>query len=182
MQPRIILSLSALALVISLFVVLGGFRPADRPEALAQVLRTAQVAREQGIVPFRVTIGDAPVKGLRGIEPFVSENEVVEYKAATKDGGYAVQKIPGRLKTSALVLKVDPGEEMLWTLRRAVVDGKVASVRKNMRLEVLRDNAPIEAYVFTNAWVSKWTGPHQEAGGAPFEEVAIEFDSIERQR
>ena len=61
-----------------------------------------------------------------------SENEVVEHKVVNEKGVEVVMKIPGRLKWENIVLKRGITSNMdIWTWRKKVEDGDIASARQN---------------------------------------------------
>jgi phage tail-like protein len=184
MKRRIFVSLAAISIVGGFYALLFFVSSLqDSPEAWAQVVRRLEA---QGKVAasnaFRVSLGDlGAIKGVRGIEPFTTETEVIEHKLSTKTAEKVVTKIPGRTKLNALVVRFDPSDDAVWNWRQMILEGKIEQARKNVKLEVLRsDGTALVNYTFMKAWPSKFRGADLDDAGQPCEEVTIDYDEVTR--
>jgi phage tail-like protein len=117
-----------------------------------------------------------------------SEHEIIEHKVVSQKGMEVVQKIPGRLKISDIILKRGITNNMdLWTWRQEVVDGKVNSVRRDGSL-IMFDKSlkEVARWNFLRAWPSKLIGNPVDAsatspgGGMAIEQVNISVEWIKR--
>jgi phage tail-like protein len=113
-----------------------------------------------------------------------SENEIVEHKAASKDGRHVVKKIPGNLKWTNITLKQGITDDMdMWKWRKMIEEGKVEQARKNGSI-VLFSHAGVELarWNFVNAWPSKINGPSVNATSneVAIEELEISHEGYER--
>ena len=102
-----------------------------------------------------------------------SESEVIEHKAAAKNGQVVVHKVPGNLKYQNIVLKRGVTDDMqIWDWRKQVEDGKVEEARMNGTVTMYdQTNNAMAEWTFDNAWPVKVSGPTLNAGA---NEIAIE--------
>jgi phage tail-like protein len=113
-----------------------------------------------------------------------SENEVIENRVTGKGGNLIVQKIPGALKWSNIVLKRGvTDDKKLWEWRMKIQDGLVENNRRNGTLTLYSpDLKPVAVYTFKNGWPCKYTGPSVDASKneVGIEELVLAHEGIER--
>ena len=113
-----------------------------------------------------------------------SENEVVEHKVSGDKGKEIVRKIPGRLKWGDITLKRGVTASMdMWTWRKEVEDGKVATARKNGSIMMYdQEGTTVAKWDFTGAWPSKISGPSAKSddNAVSVEELTIVHEYITR--
>ena len=113
-----------------------------------------------------------------------SESEVIEHKTAGGNGKVIIQKIPGNLKFTTIVLKRGVTDDMgIWTWRKKVEDGQVVDARKDGQIVMYNQaDEPVARWNFTSAWPSKVSGPTLNAGtnDIAVEELNIEHEGMER--
>lgn len=168
-------------LVLSVLIILGArfFSPSPGEGA-------ADTRREVDVIAS-VTVWielDGKLTALLAISGIGDENEVVEHKITGPRGENLIQKIPGRVKISNIVIKkyvTPPANDLLYLWRRGVVDGRI--IRKNGAIVFLDANMKeVARYNFYNAWPSQWKGITL-GGQSPFaEEIMLSVDKIERVR
>jgi phage tail-like protein len=115
-----------------------------------------------------------------------SEHEVIDHKVVDSKGKEIIQKIPGRLKWDAVVLKRGITDSMdIWDWRKKVEDGKVDEARANGSI-LMMDQAlnPVARWNFENAWPSKVSGPSMksESNEIGIEELTIVHEGLWRVR
>lgn len=96
-----------------------------------------------------------------------TENQVIEHTSADAKGKPLAQRFVGQAKWANIVLKrgVDK-DQVLWTWRKDILDGKIDSSRKTGTISVLdQASAVIVMYTFINAWPCKYSSPGLNAGG-----------------
>ena len=117
-----------------------------------------------------------------------SEHEIIEHKVVSQKGMEVVQKIPGRLKFSDIILKRGVTNNMdLWTWRQEVVDGKVNVARRDGSL-IMFDKSlkEVARWNFLRAWPNKLICNPVDAsatspgGGMAIEQVNISVEWIKR--
>lgn len=113
-----------------------------------------------------------------------SENELVEQKII-QNGKEVIQKVPGRLKFTDVTLKAGITKNMeIWTWRKMVEEGKIATARKNATITAMdRAGTPAAQWSFVNMWPSKVSGPQFQADANSFvmEEVTLTFENYKRE-
>ena len=113
-----------------------------------------------------------------------SETETIEHKIVDGKGNEVVRKIPGRLKWTDITLKRGITANMdIWTWRKQVEDGQVASARKNGSIMMLDQEGSIVArWDFKQAWPSKVTGPtpKSDSNEVGIEEMVLVHEYITR--
>jgi phage tail-like protein len=112
-----------------------------------------------------------------------SENEVVEQKII-QGGKEVIQKVPGRLKFTDVTLKAGITKNFdIWTWRKSVEEGQIATARKNATITALdRAGQPAASWDFVNMWPTKVSGPQFQADSNSFvmEEVTLTFENYKR--
>lgn len=115
-----------------------------------------------------------------------SESEVMEHKAAAKNGQVRCYKIPGNLKYENIVLKRGVTDDMqIWDWRKKVEDGKVDDARMTGTVTMYdQTNKALAEWTFENAWPVKVSGPTLNAGGNDIavEELHIAHEGMLRNR
>jgi phage tail-like protein len=113
-----------------------------------------------------------------------SEQQVIEYKEANKEGKTIIKKVPGTLKWSDITLKRGITDVMeLWQWRKKIEDGKHIEARKNGSIVLFnQDNTEIARWNFVNGWPSKIGGPQLNANNNDIavEEITIAHEGLER--
>jgi phage tail-like protein len=113
-----------------------------------------------------------------------SENEVVEHKVVDENGHESVQKIPGRMKFTDIVLKRGVTDRLdLWDWRADVEKGQMDKARVNGSIIMYdRNYKEIARWNFFNGWPSKISGPSLNSGSNDIavEEVTIVHEGMER--
>ena len=113
-----------------------------------------------------------------------SEHEVIEHKIVDGKGNEVVRKLPGRLKWGDITLKRGITANMdMWTWRRDVENGQVASARKNGSIMMLSQEGEIVArWDFKSGWPSKVSGPSpkSDSNEVGVEELVIVHEYISR--
>ena len=134
---------------------------------------------------FYVTVGDIQA-AFRECSGLGSENDIVEYKAAGKDGMEVIIKQPGRLKWENITLKRGITNDLsLWKWRKQVEEGKVKEARKSGSIVMYdQTNAAVAAWHFDNGWPSKLSGPSLNAQNneVAIEEMVIAHEGIRREQ
>ncbi len=118
------------------------------------------------------------IKGLFSeVNGIGSESEIIEHKVVDGAGHDFVQKIPGRLKWSDIVLKRGITDNLdVWKWRKSVEEGNMKDARKNGSIIMFdRNYEEMARWDFTNGWPAKVTGPSLKADS---NEIAIEEMSI----
>ncbi|BDI34277.1 phage tail protein [Capsulimonas corticalis] len=114
-----------------------------------------------------------------------SETEVIEHRVTGKGGNLIVQKIPGALKWSNIVLKRGVTDDRkLHDWRRQIELGKIETNRKNGTITCYKpDMTPLAKYTFVRAWPCKWVGPSLDAtkNELAIEELTLAHEGLERQ-
>jgi phage tail-like protein len=133
---------------------------------------------------FHVEIDGISQAQFRECSGLDSENEIIEYKEAGKDGQTFIRKQPGALKWSNIVLKRGITDVMeLWEWRKLVEQGKVDDARKSGSIVLYNQaNEEVARWNFQEGWPAKITGPQPKADGneVAVEEVTIAHEGIER--
>ena len=101
------------------------------------------------------------------------ETEVIEHRTTGKNGNLVVQKVPGALKWSNIVLRRGLTDNMvLHDWRKKIEEGQIEANRKNGSIVLLGpDNNERVRYNFVRAWPCKFKGPALDASK---NEIAIE--------
>jgi phage tail-like protein len=102
-----------------------------------------------------------------------SEHEVVEHRVSDDKGNAVIQKIPGNIKYSNIVLRRGiTDDRSLHDWRQEIIDGKVESARKNGSIVMYGpDMSERVRYNFERGWPCKLKGPSLDAKK---NEVAVE--------
>jgi len=113
-----------------------------------------------------------------------SENFVVEHRVVDKYGNELIQKIPGRLKWTNIVLKRGITSDMsMWDWRRLVEQGMINDARVNGAIIMFnQEYVEIARWNFQNGWPVRITGPCIDAQSNEYavEEVEIVHEGLER--
>jgi len=113
-----------------------------------------------------------------------SEHEVIEHKIVDGKGNEVIRKLPGRLKWGDITLKRGITANMdMWTWRKDVENGQVASARKNGSIMMLSQEGEIVArWDFKSGWPSKVSGPSpkSDSNEVGVEELVIVHEYISR--
>ena len=106
-----------------------------------------------------------------------SENEIIEFKEATKEGRMVIRKVPGPMKWGDISLDRRLDSSLaLWEWRKQVIDGDVDSARRNGSIVAYdSQSAEVARWNFEAGWPSKWQGADFDAGA---NEVATESVTI----
>jgi phage tail-like protein len=110
-----------------------------------------------------------------------STSEVIEHKTTDQYGKEIVQKIPGRLRWTNLVLERGFDKSTnLWTWRQQVVDGKWPEARKNGFVTATNQDASMmKRWEFVNGWPCEWqVSSTEDASGIVVERVEIAYDVL----
>ena len=123
----------------------------------------AEAAIPGGAFSFWVEIQGTISGAFRECTGLGSESEVVADPGSGPKGGDALQKIPGRLKWTNIVLKRGVTASMeIWNWRKLVEDGKTTESFRNGSIIMYDANNTQEEMArwnFEKAWPSKITGP-----------------------
>jgi phage tail-like protein len=121
----------------------------------------------------------------REVSGLDSETEVIEHRVTGKGGNLIVQKIPGALKWSNIVLKRGITDNRnLHDWRVQIEQGKIETSRKNGTITCYGPNlTPVAKYTFKRAWPCKWSGPSLDASKneLAIEELTLAHEGLERQ-
>jgi phage tail-like protein len=134
---------------------------------------------------FTLSLGGAEAAGyFKECSGLSNEHSVVEHTAADANGKSMIQKFPGQLKWANITLKrgVDK-DQKLWKWRKDVVDGKIASSRKDGTIQILDwQGQAVLTFKFVRAWPCKYSAPGLNAGGNEIlvEELEIAHEGFER--
>lgn len=122
---------------------------------------------------FMVEVKGAFMGGFRECSGLGSEHEVIDDPRALEKGETVIQKIPGKLKWTNIVLKRGITDSMdLWNWRKKIEEGKVDENRHNGSIVLYsQSNEEVARWNFENGWPCKISGPALNAGGS---EVAVE--------
>jgi phage tail-like protein len=138
-----------------------------------------------GTYYFKLKLGGHESAGFfKECTGFADENEVFTHTSADERGEPLVQKFPGQLRWSNIVLKrgVDSNGE-LWEWRQQVIDGNVDAARKDGTIEVVDfEGTPVLTYSFVRGWPCKYSSPGLNAGGNDIlvEEIEIAHEGFKR--
>jgi phage tail-like protein len=121
---------------------------------------------------FLVEIDGVTVAGFSEVSGLTTDTNIIEYREGNDTFG-TVQKLPGLMKYSNLVLKngiTADKARVLWNWRKKVIDGQT---QRTTGAIILLDESrtPALRWNFREGWPSKWEGP---ALNAKTSEVAIE--------
>lgn len=115
-----------------------------------------------------------------------SETEVIEHRGSGPKGNLVVQKIPGALKWTNIVLRRGiTDDRKLHDWRKKIEDGQIETNRKNGTLTLFApDGKAVAKYTFKNGWPCKFTGPAVDASKneIAIEELEIAHEGLERQQ
>ncbi len=117
---------------------------------------------------------DGGIKGFFSeVSGLDSEHEIVEHRVSDDKGNLVVQKIPGNLKYSNIVMRRGiTDDRSIHDWRQEVIDGKVESSRKNGSVVMYSPDLQERVrYNFERGWPSKLKGPSLDAKK---NEVAVE--------
>ena len=127
----------------------------------------------------------------REVSGLDSETEVIEHRTTGKGGNLIVQKIPGALKWSNIVLKRGiTDDRKLHDWRVQIEQGYVESNRKNGTITCYGPKPAgnslevVARYTFKRGWPCKWAGPALDAtkNELAIEELTIAHEGLERQQ
>ena len=122
----------------------------------------------------------------RDVSGLDSETEVIENRVTGKGGNLIVQKIPGALKWSNIVLKRGITDDTkLHDWRKKIEDGGIEQNRKNGTITCYAPNNQVVAkYTFKRAWCCKWQGPGLDAtkNELAVETMELAHEGLERQQ
>ena len=103
---------------------------------------------------FGLEVDGVMIKQITEVSGLKMEQDVIELKQNTKDGKYAIKKLPGRWKAGEVTLT--RGLTADTSFEKWIKDsqmGKMASVRKGGAIIVFDyEGAPIKRYNMTGAW------------------------------
>ncbi|MBK9121805.1 MAG: phage tail protein [Chloroflexi bacterium] len=135
---------------------------------------------------FHFSLEVGPVTGyFTEVSGLGSESEVIDHKIMAEGAkSTIIRKIPGRLKWGDITLKRGITSNMdMWTWRKQVEDGDVASARTNGTITMYNQALePKASWTFTAGWPSKITGPSikSDANELGVEEITIVHEGIKR--
>jgi phage tail-like protein len=134
---------------------------------------------------FTLNLGGAEAAGyFKECSGLSSEHTVVEHAAADANGKSMIQKFPGQMKWSNITLKRGVDNQMqLWQWRKDVVDGKIASSRKDGTISVVDwEGKQVMTFKFVRAWPCRYSAPGLNAGANEMlvEEIEIAHEGFER--
>jgi phage tail-like protein len=113
-----------------------------------------------------------------------SETEVIEHRVTGKGGNLIVNKIPGALKWSNLVLKRGiTDDRRLHDWRNKIEEGQITSNRKNGTVTLYApDGSAVAKYSFKKGWPCKFKGPALDSSKneLAIEELEIAHEGLER--
>ncbi len=176
-KPAVLVPTILIILGIQLFSPMPGRGAGIEPRVDPLVTTTVVIEVDGKAVAYATA-----VKGIG------EESEVVEMKSA---GDSLIRKLPGRVKTSDIVIKktmTPPATDFLYQWRKSMAGGgeapgKLASYRKNGAIvffDALRRE--IARYNFYNAWPSQWKGMAWEGQSPLPEEIVLTVERVERVR
>jgi len=135
-------------------------------------------------VNYRLELEEKLVGYFTEVSGIGSESEVVEHKVVDDQGNPIVQKIPGRLEWTNVVLKRGVTSNMqLWEWRRLVEEGKVQDARKNVSITMMDQNyQDVAQWEFTDAWPCRITAPdfYSNSNDIAVEEIEIVSEGMLR--
>ena len=115
-----------------------------------------------------------------------SETEVIEHRVTGKGGNLVIQKVPGVLKWSNIVLKRGiTDDRRLHDWRVQIEQGQIEANRKNGSITCYApDQSVVARYTFRRGWPCKWKGPGLDAtkNELAIEELEIAHEGLERQQ
>lgn len=115
---------------------------------------------------------------------FEARRDVIEYRAAGKGGQILVQKLPGNLVWSNIVLRRSvTADRSLWDWWQETDKGNVLAARRNGILTCYGpDNLPLARYSFRSGWVCRYQGPNVDASDSEvlIEEIEICHEGLDR--
>jgi len=113
-----------------------------------------------------------------------SETEVIEHRVTAQRGNLVVQKIPGALKWSNIVLRRGiTDDRKLHDWRQKIEEGQIASNRKNGSVSLYApDGTVVAKYSFVKGWPCKLKGPALDAtkNEIAIEELEIAHEGLKR--
>lgn len=113
-----------------------------------------------------------------------NEQPVTEFNHTTASGKNYLQKLPGAVTFSDIVLKRAISEDKkAWDWRQSVIDGKIKDSRVNGSVVAFDyDNNEVARWNFENAWPSKinLTSIAAEGKDAIMEELTIVIEKLVR--
>ena len=114
-----------------------------------------------------------------------SRNWVVDHKIVDESGKEIIQKIPGRLTWSSIILKRGITSNMdIWDWRGKVEEGKMDDARTNISIIMYNQvTEEVARWNFENAWPCRITGPSlpdSESNELGVEEVEIVHEGMTR--
>lgn len=113
-----------------------------------------------------------------------SETEVIEHRVTGKGGNLIVNKIPGALKWSNLVLKRGiTDDRRLHDWRGKIELGQIEANRKNGTVTLYApDGTSVAKYSFKKAWPCKFKGPSLDSSKneLAIEEMELAHEGLER--
>ncbi|HUV75393.1 MAG TPA: phage tail protein [Dehalococcoidales bacterium] len=159
---RICFVLAAVVLLFAATYVVSAFAQALSPHQV-QAADITDPRTEDPLIGFsyRLEIEGQPAGYFTGVSGIGSENEVVEHKVVDEQGREIVQKIPGRLTWTNVVLKRGiTSDVQVWQWRKMVEDGMMMGARKNVSIIMMdRNYQDVARWEFVNAWPCRITGP-----------------------
>jgi phage tail-like protein len=110
-----------------------------------------------------------------------STSEVIDHRVVDQYGKEIVQRIPGRLRWTNLVLKrgLDKSAR-LWDWRQQIIAGKWPEGRRNGFITAtLRDGMPIRRWEFINGWPCEWQASFTEdTSGIVVERIELAYEAL----
>lgn len=121
----------------------------------------------------------------REVSGLDSETEVIEHRVTGKGGNLVVQKIPGALKWSNIVLRRGVTDDRkLHDWRTKIEQGQIEANRKNGTITLYApDGSAVAKYSFKKGWPCKFKGPALDStkNEIAIEEIEIAHEGLERQ-
>jgi phage tail-like protein len=115
-----------------------------------------------------------------------SENSIITQEGRNEKGQYIVQKLPGNIKWTDIVLKSGVTSSLkMWDWRKLVEEGKVEQARKNGALVMYNSEGnEIARWELIRCWPSKLTGPSMDAksGEVAIEELTVTHEGYKRSK
>ncbi|MEV4759054.1 phage tail protein [Micromonospora sp. NPDC049559] len=132
---------------------------------------------------FGLEVDSVMIKQITEVSGLKMEQDVIEYKANTPDGKYAIHKMPGRPKAGEVTLTrgltADNSFEQWITSSRF---GKMGDARKGGAIIVFDyEGMPIKRYRLTNAWPKSLEISSLKAGDTSVltEKLVITYEAMD---
>jgi len=176
----------AMYLILAVVILVGA--QAFAPPSEAQIQRTGpvQVQRDVPMQGFQASlqVGADLLGYLIGVKGIGNENEVIEQKLVQAKVPL-VQKMPGRLKISDIVLRraisTTTTNLDFFEWRKKVMQGKMVEARKSGSITFYDAALKVVAiYNFFNGWPSQYRGITLDGQSGYAEELVLTVEGIER--